>query len=113
MRTLDIQDATTHLFQFGQQAARGESFLIATSGTPRVLAIPVDALDAGHVRRIGFLEACLESRVIDALKDRGVVGIRISRAGTFERPAGNSGAFWRRRLTHVWMMRASATYPGK
>lgn len=53
MRTIDIHEVKVHLFQLVAQAARGESFLIAASGRPRVMVIPVDALEAGGVRRLG------------------------------------------------------------
>lgn len=59
MRTIDIHEAKTHLFDLVEQAARGESFLIATSGTPRVIVLPLESRQATLLRRVGLLEQCL------------------------------------------------------
>lgn len=57
MRTVDIHEAQRHLFELVEQAACGGSFLIATSGRPRVMAIAFDSTAAGHVRRLDFSNA--------------------------------------------------------
>jgi antitoxin (DNA-binding transcriptional repressor) of toxin-antitoxin stability system len=59
MRTIDIHDAKSHLFELVEQAARGASFLIAISGRPRVMVIPVEALGLSRVRPPGFLAECV------------------------------------------------------
>lgn len=58
MRTIDIHEAKARLSELVERAARGEPFLIATSGTPRVMVVPLDAPQAGQLGRIGFLERC-------------------------------------------------------
>ena len=60
MRTIDIHEAKVNLFQLVEQAAKGKSFLIAISGTPRVAVLPLDSTQAGHLRRVGLLERCLD-----------------------------------------------------
>lgn len=59
MRTIDIHEATANLFNLVEQAARGQSFLIAIGGTPRVMVIPLEPRQAGHLRRVGLVERCL------------------------------------------------------
>jgi prevent-host-death family protein len=58
MRTIDIHEAKANLFNLIEQAARGQSFLIAISGTPRVMVLPLESREAGHLRRVGLLERC-------------------------------------------------------
>jgi prevent-host-death family protein len=55
MRTFNIHDAKTHLSRLVEQAARGESFVIAKAGKPMVKVTALDApLNAGR-RRLGFM----------------------------------------------------------
>lgn len=56
MQTVNIHQAKTHLSRLVEQAARGESFVIAKAGKPLVKVTPLDAPVAGQVRRLGFLE---------------------------------------------------------
>ncbi|MBM0105784.1 type II toxin-antitoxin system prevent-host-death family antitoxin [Steroidobacter sp. S1-65] len=49
MRTIDIHEARARLPELVEQAARGESFLITVSGTPRVKVLPLDALRSAPV----------------------------------------------------------------
>lgn len=51
MRTIDIHEAKAHLLKLVEQAARGESFLIATSGRPRVMVIPVESPEGRQAAR--------------------------------------------------------------
>ena len=53
MRTVSIHEAKTHLYRLVDQAARGESFVIAKAGKPLVKVVPVDAPAAP--RRLGFM----------------------------------------------------------
>ena len=50
---VNIHDAKTHLSRLVEQAARGESFVIAKAGKPMVRVMPVD--EPGAQRRLGFL----------------------------------------------------------
>jgi prevent-host-death family protein len=55
MRTVNIHEAKTHLSRLIEQAAKGESFVIAKAGKPMVKVVPLDAPAATQVRRIGFM----------------------------------------------------------
>lgn len=55
MQTVNIHEAKTHLSRLVEQAAKGESFVIAKAGRPLVKVTPLDAPAAGQVRRLGFL----------------------------------------------------------
>lgn len=54
MTTVNIHEAKTHLSRLVDQAARGESFIIAKAGKPLVQVIALDAPAAP--RRMGFLQ---------------------------------------------------------
>lgn len=56
MQTINIHEAKTHLSRLVDQAAKGESFVIAKAGKPLVKVVPLSAPDAGQVKRTGFLE---------------------------------------------------------
>jgi prevent-host-death family protein len=56
MTTINIHEAKTHLSRLVEQAAAGESFIIAKAGKPMVKVIALDAPEAGKTRRLGFLE---------------------------------------------------------
>ena len=55
METVNIHQAKTHLSRLIERAARGEPFVIAKAGKPLVKVVPIDAPDAGKVRRLGFM----------------------------------------------------------
>ena len=55
MHTVNIHEAKTHLSRLVEQAARGESFIIAKAGKPLVKVTALDVPTAGQVRRLGFL----------------------------------------------------------
>ena len=55
MRTVNIHEAKTHLSRLVEQAAKGESFVIAKAGKPLVKVMPLDAPAAGEARRLGFM----------------------------------------------------------
>lgn len=50
---VNLHDAKTHLSRLVEQAARGQSFVIAAAGKPMVRVMPVD--EPGTQRRLGFL----------------------------------------------------------
>ena len=56
METINIHEAKTHLSRLVEQAAKGESFIIAKAGKPMVKVVPLDPPEEKKVKRIGFLE---------------------------------------------------------
>jgi prevent-host-death family protein len=50
---VNLHDAKTHLSRLVEQAARGQSFVIAKAGKPMVRVTSVD--EPGRPRRLGFL----------------------------------------------------------
>jgi prevent-host-death family protein len=59
VETVNIHHAKTHLSRLIERAAKGESFVIAKAGKPMVKLVPLDAPEAGKVRRIGFMSGQL------------------------------------------------------
>jgi len=55
VQTINIHQAKTHLSRLVEQAAKGESFVIAKAGKPLVKVTRLDSPAAGQVRRLGFL----------------------------------------------------------
>ncbi len=55
MLTINIHDAKTQLSRLVEQAARGESFIIAKAGKPMVKVIPLEPAEAGTASRLGFM----------------------------------------------------------
>jgi len=55
MFIVDIHEAKTHLSRLIEQAAKGESFMIAKAGRPLVKVMALDAPAAGQQKRLGFL----------------------------------------------------------
>ncbi len=55
MLTVNIHDAKTQLSRLVEQAAQGESFIIAKAGKPMVKVIPLGKAEAGTASRIGFM----------------------------------------------------------
>ena len=55
MRTINIHEAKTQLSRLVDQAAKGESFVIAKAGKPLVKVMALDAPEPSQVRRFGFL----------------------------------------------------------
>lgn len=55
MHTVNIHEAKTHLSRLVEQAAKGESFVIAKAGKPLVKVMALGAPTAGQARRLGFL----------------------------------------------------------
>lgn len=55
MQTINIHEAKTHLSRLVEQAAQGETFIIAKAGRPMVKVIALTAPDATQTKRIGFM----------------------------------------------------------
>ena len=55
MQTVNIHDAKTNLSRLVDQAAKGEPFVIAKAGKPLVKVMPLNAPEAGQVKRLGFM----------------------------------------------------------
>ncbi len=55
MRTVNIHEAKTHLSRLVEQAAKGESFVIAKAGKPLVKVMALNTPDATQARRLGFM----------------------------------------------------------
>jgi prevent-host-death family protein len=55
MRTFNIHEAKTQLSRLVDQAAKGESFIIAKAGRPLVKVTPLEAPTGARVRRLGFM----------------------------------------------------------
>lgn len=53
MQTINIHEAKTHLSRLVEQAARGDSFVIAKAGKPLVKVISVET--PTKVRQLGFM----------------------------------------------------------
>jgi antitoxin (DNA-binding transcriptional repressor) of toxin-antitoxin stability system len=56
MRSINFHEAKTQLSRLVEAAARGEGFIIAKAGKPRVKLVAIDAPAAGGRRQLGFLE---------------------------------------------------------
>lgn len=55
MKAVNIHDAKTHLSRLVEQAAKGESFVIAKAGKPLVRVSALSAPEVGQMKRLGFL----------------------------------------------------------
>jgi len=60
MQTINIHKAKTHLSRLVDQAARGESFVIAKAGKPMVRVCALDAPSNKQRRRVGFMKERIE-----------------------------------------------------
>ena len=55
MLIINIHEAKTHLSRLVEQAAKGESFIIAKAGRPMVKVMALDAPHGGQTKRLGFM----------------------------------------------------------
>lgn len=55
VRSINIHEAKTHLSRLVEEAANGETFVIAKAGKPMVKVVPLDAPAEESVQRLGFL----------------------------------------------------------
>ena len=60
MKTVNIHEAKTHLSRLVDRASKGKPFVIAKAGKPLVKLAPLDAPVSGQLRRIGFMEGCIQ-----------------------------------------------------
>ncbi len=74
MHTYNIHEAKTQLSRLVEQAAKGESFVIAKAGKPLVKVMAIDAPDAAQRRRIGFMAG--QIRVPDDFNTMGAAEIQ-------------------------------------
>lgn len=56
MRTVNIHEAKTQLSRLVEEAAKGESFIIAKAGKPMVKVTALGAPEKKKIRRLGFLK---------------------------------------------------------
>ena len=56
MRTINIHEAKTHLSRLVEDAAHGESFVIAKAGKPMVQVVALSVPSGPAKRRIGFMK---------------------------------------------------------
>jgi prevent-host-death family protein len=56
MRTFNIHEAKTHLSRLVDEAEKGEPFVIAKAGKPKVKVVPLDAPNGEPTSRVGFLK---------------------------------------------------------
>ncbi len=56
IKQVNIHEAKTHLSRLVDQAAKGESFIIAKAGKPMVRVVPVEKTATGATSRLGFLK---------------------------------------------------------
>ena len=55
MQIFNIHDAKTQLSRLVEQAAKGESFVIAKAGKPMVKVMALNAPEPSQIQRFGFL----------------------------------------------------------
>jgi len=55
MKSVNIHEAKTHLSRLVDQAAKGESFVIAKAGKPLVKVSALSSPDASQTKKLGFL----------------------------------------------------------
>jgi prevent-host-death family protein len=55
MKTVNIHEAKTHLSRLVDQAAKGESFMIAKHGKPLVKVVALNTPLGHEIKRIGFM----------------------------------------------------------
>jgi prevent-host-death family protein len=55
VKTVNIHEAKTHLSRLVDEAAKGESFVIAKAGKPLVKVVALDAPPVKPMRRLGFM----------------------------------------------------------
>ena len=53
--TINIHEAKPQLSRLVEQAAKGDSFVIAKAGKPMVKVTALDAPEAGQMQRFGFM----------------------------------------------------------
>ncbi len=59
MKTYNIHEAKTHLSRLVEDAAQGESFVIAKAGRPMVKVMALQEAEVAPIQRFGFLQSQL------------------------------------------------------
>jgi prevent-host-death family protein len=73
MHTYNIHEAKTQLSKLVEQAAKGESFVIAKAGRPMVKVIALDAPERSQQKRFGFMAG--QIKVPDDFNTMGAAAI--------------------------------------
>ncbi len=60
MRKINIGEAKTHLSRLVEEAAAGDSFIIAKAGKPMVKVVPLDARAKTEEQRLDFMKCQLK-----------------------------------------------------
>lgn len=55
MKTINIHEAKTHLSRLVEEAAKGDSFIIAKAGRPVAMVTALNPVEKPVARRLGFL----------------------------------------------------------
>jgi prevent-host-death family protein len=55
MQTVNFHEAKTRLSRLVEQAAKGESFVIAKAGKPMVKVLPLSTPESSQMKRLGFM----------------------------------------------------------
>ncbi len=55
MKSVNMHEAKTHLSKLVEEAAKGESFIIAKAGKPVARVTAIDSPEAGKQKRLGFM----------------------------------------------------------
>jgi prevent-host-death family protein len=74
VQTFNIHEAKTQLSRLVEQAAKGESFVIAKAGKPMVKVMALNAPEPSQMKRFGFLAG--QITVPDDFDTMGVDEIR-------------------------------------
>jgi len=73
MQTINIHEAKTHLSRLVEEAAQGNTFIIAKSGKPMVKVSPLSAEELKGVEKLGFMAG--EISVPDNFDSLGTLAI--------------------------------------
>ena len=60
MRTVNIHEAKTHLSRLVEDAAKGDSFIIAKAGKPMVRVVALDTPPIAQRQRVGFARGTIQ-----------------------------------------------------
>jgi len=69
MLIINIHEAKTHLSRLVEEAAKGETFIIAKAGKPMVKVTALDCPSPSQIRRVGFMDG--EIKVPDDFDEMG------------------------------------------
>jgi prevent-host-death family protein len=76
MRTANIHQAKTHLSKLVEQAAAGESFIIAKAGKPMFKVTALEAPAKDQALRIGFMDGQISVQVdFDRMGSAEIAGL--------------------------------------